>query len=160
MSSALKNSAQRWTSLAEGVGKEAGEVQRALMEVRSKHSNLCAEQEKIRCMKQDYLTQLKSAEGTEDNLHQSTQLRRFMGQLDMTTRAIIDQLAQLQQQQQTIAARFRELNSERIKFETLASRAKEELTQRSRKTEQKESDMLNALRFSAKTRSNGSGSSS
>ncbi|MDG1704874.1 MAG: flagellar FliJ family protein [Pseudomonadales bacterium] len=160
MSSALKNSAQRWTSLAEGVGKEAGEVQRALVEVRSKHSNLCAEQEKIRCMKQDYLTQLKSAEGTEDNLHQSTQLRRFMGQLDMTTRAIIDQLAQLQQQQQTIAARFRELNSERIKFETLASRAKEELVQRSRKTEQKESDMLNALRFSAKTRSNGSDSSS
>jgi flagellar export protein FliJ len=160
MSSALKNSAQRWTSLAEGVGKEAGEVQRALVEVRSKHSNLCAEQEKIRCMKQDYLTQLKSAEGTEDNLHQSTQLRRFMGQLDMTTRAIIDQLAQLQQQQQTIAARFRELNSERIKFETLASRAKEELIQRSWKTEQKESDMLNALRFSAKTRSNGSDSSS
>jgi flagellar biosynthesis chaperone FliJ len=160
MSSALKNSAQRWTSLAEGVGKEAGEVQRALLEVRSKHSNLCAEQEKIRCMKQDYLTQLKSAEGTEDNLHQSTQLRRFMGQLDMTTRAIIDQLAQLQQQQQTIAARFRELNSERIKFETLASRAKEELIQRSWKTEQKESDMLNALRFSAKTRSNGSDSSS
>jgi flagellar export protein FliJ len=160
MSSALKNSAQRWTSLAEGVGKEAGEVQRALVEVRSKHSNLCAEQEKIRCMKQDYLTQLKSAEGTEDNLHQSTQLRRFMGQLDMTTRAIIDQLAQLQQQQQTIAARFRELNSERIKFETLASRAKEELARRSRKTEQKESDMLNSLRFSAKTGSNGSGSSS
>ena len=109
MSSALKHSAQRWTSLAEGVGKEAGEVQRALVDVRSKHSDLCAEQEKIRCMKQDYLTQLKSAEGTEDNLHQSTQLRRFMGQLDMTTRAIIDQLAQLQQQQQTIAARFREL---------------------------------------------------
>lgn len=160
MSSALKNSAQRWTSLAEGVGKEADEVQRALVEVRLKHSNLCAEQEKIRCMKQDYLTQLKSAEGTEDNLHQSTQLRRFMGQLDMTTRAIIDQLAQLQQQQQTIAARFRELNSERIKFETLASRAKEELARRSRKTEQKESDMLNALRFSAKTRSNGSDSSS
>src|SRR6056300_1758360 len=145
MSSALKNSAQRWTSLAEGVGKEAGEVQRALVEVRSKHSNLCAEQEKIRCMKQDYLTQLKSAEGTEDNLHQSTQLRRFMGQLDMTTRAIIDRLAQLQQQQHTIAARFRELNSQRIKFETLASRAKEELVQRSSKTEQKESDMLNAL---------------
>ena len=72
MSSALKNSAQRWTSLAEGVGKEAGEVQRALVEVRSKHSNLCAEQEKIRCMKQDYLTQLKSAEGTEDNLHQAS----------------------------------------------------------------------------------------
>ena len=160
MSSALKNSAQRWTSLAEGVGKEAGEVQRALVEVRLKHSNLCAEQEKIRCMKQDYLTQLKSAEGTEDNLHQSTQLRRFMGQLDMTTRAIIDQLAQLQQQQQTIAARFRELNSERIKFETLASRAKEELVKRSRKTEQKESDMLSAVRFSAKTRSNGSDSSS
>jgi flagellar export protein FliJ len=160
MSSALKHSAQRWTSLAEGVGKEAGEVQRALVDVRSKHSDLCAEQEKIRCMKQDYMTQLKSVEGAEDSLHQSTQLRRFMGQLDITTRAIIDQLAQLQQQQQTIAARFRELNSERIKFETLASRAKEELAQRSRQTEQKESDMLNALRFSAKTRSNGSDSSS
>jgi flagellar export protein FliJ len=156
MSSALKQSAQRWTSLAEGVGKEAGEVQRALVEVRSKHSDLCAEQEKIRCMKLDYMSQLKSAEGTEDSLHQSTQLRRFMGQLDITSRAIIDQLTQLQQQQQKIAARFRELNSERIKFETLAGRAKEELAQLSRKTEQKESDMLSALRFSAKTRGNGS----
>lgn len=156
MSSTLKKSAQRWSSLAEGVGKEAGEVQRALVEVRSKHSDLCAEQEKIRCMKQDYMTQLKFAEGTEDTLQQSTQLRRFLGQLDITTRAIIDQLAQLQQQQQTIAARFRELNSERIKFETLAKRAKDELDQLSRKTEQKESDMLNALRFSVKTRSNGS----
>lgn len=158
MSSGLKHSAQRWTSLAEGISKEAGEVQRALVEVRSKHSDLCAEQEKIRCMKLDYMTQLKSVEDSEDNLQQSTQLRRFMGQLDMTTRAIIDQLAQLQQQQQTIAARFRELNSERIKFETLATRAKEDLAKRTRKTEQKESDMLNALRFSAKTRSNGSDS--
>lgn len=158
MSSALKQSAARWTSLAEGVGKEAGEAQRALVEVRAKHSSLCAEQEKIRCMKQDYISQLKSAEGTEDNMQQSTQLRRFMGQLDITTRAIIDQLAQLQQQQQTIAARFRELNSERIKFETLASRAKEELAQRARKAEQKESDMLNALRFSAKIPKNEPGS--
>ena len=79
MSSTLKKSAQRWSSLAEGVGKEAGEVQRALVEVRSKHSDLCAEQEKIRCMKQDYMTQLKFAEGTEDTLQQSTQLRRFLG---------------------------------------------------------------------------------
>lgn len=151
MSNSLKSTAQRWESLAEGVGKEAGEVQRALVAVRTKHSDLCAEQEKIRSMKQDYLSQLRSTEDQADSLQESARLRRFMGQLDLTTRAIIDELAQLQQQQQSIAARFRELNQERIKFETLAKRAKEELSQRLQKSEQKESDLLNALRYRVKT---------
>lgn len=135
--------------MADGVGKEAGEVQRALVQVRTQHSDLCAEQEKIRYMKQDYIAQLKAAEDSQEDLQQSTQLRRFMGQLDLTTRAITDQMAELQRQQQRIAARFRELNSERIKFETLASRAKEKLNQMTQKKEQRESDLLNTQRFSA-----------
>jgi flagellar biosynthesis chaperone FliJ len=135
--------------MADGVGKEAGEVQRALVQVRTQHSDLCAEQEKIRYMKQDYIAQLKAAEDSQEDLQQSTQLRRFMGQLDLTTRAITDQMAELQRQQQRIAARFRELNSERIKFETLASRAKERLNQMTQKKEQRESDLLNTQRFSA-----------
>ena len=135
--------------MADGVGKEAGEVQRALVQVRTQHSDLCAEQEKIRYMKQDYIAQLKAAEDSQEDLQQSTQLRRFMGQLDLTTRAITDQMAELQRQQQRIAARVRELNSERIKFETLASRAKEKLNQMTQKKEQRESDLLNTQRFSA-----------
>ena len=102
--------------MADGVSKEAGEAQRALVQVRTQHSDLCAEQEKIRFMKQEYISQLKAAEDSQEDLQQSTQLRRFMGQLDHTTRAITDQMAELQRQQQAIAARFRELNSERIKF--------------------------------------------
>lgn len=149
MSSVLKASIERWKSMADGVGKEAGEVQRALVQVRTQHSDLCAEQEKIRYMKQDYIAQLKAAEDSQEDLQQSTQLRRFMGQLDLTTRAITDQMAELQRQQQRIAARFRELNSERIKFETLASRAKERLNQMTQKKEQRESDLLNTQRFSA-----------
>jgi flagellar biosynthesis chaperone FliJ len=139
--------------MADGVGKEAGEVQRALVQVRTQHSDLCAEQEKIRYMKQDYIAQLKAAEDSQEDLQQSTQLRRFMGQLDLTTRAITDQMAELQRQQQGIAARFRELNSERIKFETLASRAKERLNQMTRKKEQRESDLLSTQRFSAQQKS-------
>lgn len=150
MSRALQTSIERWKSLADGVGKQAGEVQRALTQVRTRHSNLCAEQEKIRYMKQGYLQQLKEAEYSQDDLQQSTQLRRFMGQLDLTTRAITDQMADLQRQQQTIAARFRELNSERIKFETLADRARAQLKQTTQKKEQKESDALNAQRFAIK----------
>ena len=46
MSSELKASFDRWKSMADGVGKEAGEVQRALVQVRTQHSDLCAEQEK------------------------------------------------------------------------------------------------------------------
>lgn len=152
MSKALKQSIERWSALADGVGKEAGEVQRALVEVRTRHSDLCAEQEKIRRMKQEYVDQLKASEAADDSLQASAGLRRFMGQLDATTRAIIDQLAQLQQQQQVIAARFRELNSERVKFETLAKRAQQELSQLHRSAEQKEADMLSSLRFSAKKR--------
>lgn len=135
--------------MADGVGKEAGEAQRALVQMRTQHSDLCAEQEKIRYMKQEYIAQLKAAEDSQDNMQQSTQLRRFMSQLDLTTRAITDQMAELQRQQQRIAARFRELNSERIKFETLASRAKERLNQMTQKKEQRESDLLNTQRFSA-----------
>lgn len=135
--------------MAAGVGKEAGEVQRALVQVRTQHSDLCAEQEKIRYMKQEYISQLKAAENSQEDLQQSTQLRRFMGQLDLTTRAITDQMAELQRQQQAIATRFRELNSERIKFETLAGRAKEQLKQMTQKKEQKESDLLNTQRFTA-----------
>jgi flagellar biosynthesis chaperone FliJ len=56
-------------------------------------------------------------------------------------------MAELQRQQQSIAARFRELNSQRIKFETLAGRAKEQLKQMTQKKEQKESDLLNTQRF-------------
>ena len=151
MSRALQISIERWKTLAEGVGKQAGEVQRALTQVRAQHSNLCAEQEKIRLMKQGYFEQLKEAEHSQDDLQQSTQLRRFMGQLDLTTRAITDQMADLQRQQRTIAARLRELNSERIKFETLADRARTQLKQTAQKKEQKDSDALNAQRFAIKT---------
>ena len=133
--------------MADGVGKEAGEVQRALVQVRAQHSDLCAEQEKIRYMKQEYIAQLKVAEDSQQDLQHSTQLRRFMGQLDLTARAITDQMAELQRQQQSIAARFRELNNQRIKFETLAGRAKEQLKQMTQKKEQKESDLLNTQRF-------------
>ena len=133
--------------MADGVGKEAGEVQRALVQVRAQHRDLCAEQEKIRYMKQEYIAQLKVAEDSQEDLQHSTQLRRFMGQLDLTARAITDQMAELQRQQQSIAARFRELNSQRIKFDTLAGRAKEQLKQMTQKKEQKESDLLNTQRF-------------
>ena len=153
MSSALRASIERWQSMAEGVGKEASEVQKALVQVRTQHSDLCAEQEKIRHMKLGYMQQLKTAENTQVDLQQSTHLRRFMGQLDRTTQAIIDQMAELQRQQQSIAARFRELNSERVKFETLAARAREQLKDSMARKEQKEADMLSAQRFVAKTRS-------
>jgi flagellar biosynthesis chaperone FliJ len=133
--------------MADSVGKEAGEVQRALAQVRTQHSDLCAEQEKIRYMKQEYIAQLKAAEDSQEDLQQSTQLRRFLGHLDLTARSITDQMAELQRQQQSIAARFRELNGQRIKFETLAGRAKEQLKQMTRKKEQKESDLLNTQRF-------------
>ena len=109
--------------MADGVGKEAGEAQRALVQMRTQHGDLCAEQEKIRYMKQEYIAQLKAAEDSQDNMQQSTQLRRFMSQLDLTTRAITDQMAELQRQQQVAATRFRELNRERIKFETLATQS-------------------------------------
>ena len=149
MSSVLKASIERWVAMADGVGKEAGEAQRALVQMRTQHSDLCAEQEKIRFMKQEYIAQLKLAEDSQENLQQSTQLRRFMGQLDLTTRAITDQMAELQRQQQVIATRFRELNKERVKFETLAIRAKDQLKQMSRMKEQKESDLHNTQRFTA-----------
>ena len=138
--------------MADGLGQEASEVQKALIQVRTEHSDLCAEQEKIRRMKLGYVEQLKANENTQVDLQQSTHLRRFMGQLDRTTQAIVDQIAELQRQHQTIAARFRELSSERIKFETLATRAREQLKHSKAHKEQKEADMLSTQRFVAQSR--------
>ena len=154
VSSALQASIERWQTMADGVGKEAGEVQKALVQVRTQHSDLCAEQEKIRYMKLGYVEQLKTAEHTLGDLQQSTHLRRFIGQLDRATQAITDQMAELQLQQYSIAARFRELNSERIKFETLAARAREQLKHTAARKEQKEADMLSAQRYVANIRNN------
>ena len=152
MSSALLASIERWQTMADGAGEEAGEVQKALVQVRTQHSDLCAEQEKIRYMKLGYVEKLKTAEHTLGDLRQSTHLRRFMGQLDRATQAITDQMAELQLQQHSIAARFRELNSERVKFETLAARAREQLKHTAACKEQKEADMLSAQRYVAKIR--------
>ena len=138
--------------MADGLGQEASEVQKALIQVRTQHGDLCAEQEKIRHMKLGYMEQLKATENTQVDLQQSTHLRRFIGQLDRTTQAIIDQIAELQRQQQSIAARFRELSTERVKFETLATRAREQLKHSTTRKEQKEADMLSAQRFVAKNR--------
>ena len=138
--------------MADGLEQEASELQKALIQVRTQHGDLCAEQEKIRHMKLDYMEQLKATENTQVDLQQSTHLRRFIGQLDRTTKAIIDQIAELQRQQKSIAARFRELSSERVKFETLATRAREQLKHSTTRKEQKEADMLSAQRFVAKNR--------
>ena len=138
--------------MADGLEQEASEIQKALIQVRTQHGDLCAEQEKIRHMKLDYMEQLKATENTQVDLQQSTHLRRFIGQLDRTTKAIIDQIAELQRQQQSIAARFRELSTERVKFETLATRAREQLKHSTTRKEQKEADMLSARRFVAKNR--------
>ena len=105
-------------------------------------------------MKLGYIKQLKIAESSLDDLQQSTHLRRFMGQLDRTTQAITEQMAELQGQQRSIAARFRELNDERIKFETLAARAREKIKHTRARKEQKEADVLSAQRYVAKTRRN------
>ena len=140
--------------MADDVGKEAGEVQKAIVQVRTQHSDLCVEQERIRYMKLGYVKQLKIAESSLDDLQQSTHLRRFMGQLDRTSKAITEQMAELQGQQRSIAARFRELNDERIKFETLAARAREKIKHTRARKEQKEVDMLSAQRYVAKTRRN------
>ena len=132
--------------MADGLEQEASEIQKALIQVRTQHGDLCAEQEKIRHMKLEYMEQLKATENTQVDLH------RFIGQLDRTTKAIIDQIAELQRQQQSIAARFRELSTERVKFETLATRAREQLKHSTTRKEQKEADMLSAQRFVAKNR--------
>ena len=154
VSNELLASIERWQNMADDVSKEAGEVQKALVQVRTRHSDLCVEQDKIRYMKLGYIEQLKIAESSLDDLQQSTHLRRFMGQLDRTSQAITEQMAELQGQQRSIAARFRELNDERIKFETLAARAREKIKHTRARKEQKEADMLSAQRYVAKTRRN------
>ena len=74
MSNELLASIERWQNMADDVSKEAGEVHKALVQVRTQHSDLCVEQEKIRYMKLGYIEQLKIAESSLDDLQQSTHL--------------------------------------------------------------------------------------
>jgi len=78
-----------------------------------------------------------------------TYLRRFLGQLDVAAKAIITELEVLALQQRKIQEQFRVLNSERVKFTTLASRSRKQLNDVLQRADQKDQDMMNVMRFEA-----------
>jgi|TARA_B110000483_G_C17936296_1_gene442827 hypothetical protein len=149
MSKQLKSSIQRWDILAEGVQRKVDEVQKVLILVRDKQTKLDGERTKLGEMKREYAIKLKEVQVESHDMEKVTYLRRFLGQLDVAAKAIVTELEVLALQQRKIQEQFRVLNSERVKFTTLASRSRKQLNDVLQRADQKDQDMMNVMRFEA-----------
>jgi flagellar biosynthesis chaperone FliJ len=149
MSKELKSSIQRWDSMAKSVEKKVNEVQKVLILVRDKRTKLNNEQTKLVDMKREYASKLKEVQYGSHDMEKLTYLRRFLTQLDVAAKAIRAELETLATQQSKIQEQFRCLNSEQVKFNTLATRSRKQLSERLQRADQKDQDMLNVMRFEA-----------
>ena len=149
MSKQLKSSIQRWDTLAEGVGQKVNEVQKVLILVRDKQTKLDEERTKLGDMKREYATKLKEVQLESHDMEKVTYLRRFLGQLDVAVKAVATELEVLAVQHSKVQEQFRSLNSEQVKFTTLASRSRKQLRDMLQRADQKDQDMMNVMRFEA-----------
>ena len=149
MSKQLKSSIQRWDTLAEGVGQKVDEVQKVLILVRDKQTKLDEERTKLGDMKREYATKLKEVQLESHDMEKVTYLRRFLGQLDVAVKAVATELEVLAVQHSKVQEQFRSLNSEQVKFTTLASRSRKQLSDMLQRADQKDQDMMNVMRFEA-----------
>lgn len=149
MSKQLKSSIQRWDTLAEGVGQKVNEVQKVLILVRDKQTKLDEERTKLGDMKREYATKLKNVQLDSHDMEKVTYLRRFLGQLDVAVKAVATELEVLAVQHSKVQEQFRSLNSEQVKFTTLASRSRKQLSDMLQRADQKDQDMMNVMRFEA-----------
>ena len=149
MSKQLKSSIQRWDTLAEGVGQKVNEVQKVLILVRDKQTKLDEERTKLGDMKREYATKLKEVQLESHDMEKVTYLRRFLGQLDVAVKAVATELEVLAVQHSKVQEQFRSLNSEQVKFATLASRSRKQLSDMLQRADQKDQDMMNVMRFEA-----------
>lgn len=149
MSKQLKSSIQRWDTLAEGVGQKVNEVQKVLILVRDKQTKLDEERTKLGDMKREYANKLKEVQLESHDMEKVTYLRRFLGQLDVAVKAVATELEVLAVQHSKVQEQFRSLNSEQVKFTTLASRSRKQLSDMLQRADQKDQDMMNVMRFEA-----------
>lgn len=149
MSKQLKSSIQRWDTLAEGVGQKVNEVQKVLILVRDKQTKLDEERTKLGDMKREYATKLKKVQLDSHDMEKVTYLRRFLGQLDVAVKAVATELEVLAVQHSKVQEQFRSLNSEQVKFATLASRSRKQMSDMLQRADQKDQDMMNVMRFEA-----------
>jgi flagellar biosynthesis chaperone FliJ len=120
-----------------------------LILVRDKRTKLDNEQTKLVDMKREYASKLKEVQCGSHDMEKVTYLRRFLTQLDVAAKAIRAELETLAAQQSKIQEQFRCLNSEQVKFNTLATRSRKQLSERLQRADQKDQDMLNIMRFEA-----------
>ena len=149
MSKQLKSSIKRWDTLAEGVGQKVNEVQKVLILVRDKQTKLDEERTKLGDMKREYATKLKKVQLDSHDMEKVTYLRRFLGQLDVALKVVATELEVLAVQHSKVQEQFRSLNSEQVKFTTLASRSRKQLSDMLQRADQKDQDMMNVMRFEA-----------
>ena len=129
--------------------KKVNEVQKVLILVRDKQTKLDEERTKLGDMKREYATKLKEVQLESHDMEKVTYLRRFLGQLDVAVKAVATELEVLAVQHSKVQEQFRSLNSEQVKFTTLASRSRKQLSDMLQRADQKDQDMMNVMRFEA-----------
>ena len=67
----------------------------------------------------------------------------------MAVKAVATELEVLAVQHSKVQEQFRSLNSEQVKFTTLASRSRKQLSDMLQRADQKDQDMMNVMRFEA-----------
>lgn len=147
MSEQLRASIKRWDILTEGVISQVNEAQKALVEARKKVEAVRSEKERIARLKAEYSDKLSTLQQAEHDINSTTQVRRFLNQLDMASQTLGHELVALHQQQQCIRQKFQALSAQRLKFEALGKRAQDEMTKVSDRAEQRSTDMLALQRF-------------
>ena len=147
MSEQLRASIKRWDILTEGVISQVNEAQKALVEARKKVEAVRSEKERIARLKAEYSDKLSTLQQAEHDINSTTQVRRFLNQLDMASQKLGHELVALHQQQQGIRQKFQALSVQRLKFEALGKRAQDEMTKVSDRAEQRSTDMLALQRF-------------
>ena len=147
MSEQLRASIKRWDILTEGVISQVNEAQKALVEARKKVEAVRSEKERIARLKAEYSDKLSTLQQAEHDINSTTQVRRFLNQLDMASQKLGHELVALHQQQQGIRQKFQALSAQRLKFEALGKRAQDEMTKVSDRAEQRSTDMLALQRF-------------
>ena len=123
--------------------------QKVLILVRDKQTKLDEERTKLGDMKREYATKLKEVQLESHDMEKVTYLRRFLGQLDVAVKAVATELEVLAVQHSKVQEQFRSLNSEQVKFTTLASRSRKQLSDMLQRADQKDQDMMNVMRFEA-----------
>ena len=143
---------RQWQILLDKLSLKLDEVKSALTAIYVREKDLSEKENQILELKKHYSENLHRLEQSEHALDEAMRLRNFMIHLDKTLSAIHIELKMNLQQKALVKEEFTSLEQERLKFETLKTRAGQETKRLEDHKEMLERDLSNSLRHSKSRR--------